>query len=74
MTKEEKIYLIALGEAIFTKRKVLHITQEELAEKVGLTRNHIHRIETGQIATSVIILRRIAKELGLESFDIMKGI
>jgi transcriptional regulator with XRE-family HTH domain len=74
MTSEEQAYLVALGKTLFTKRKSLRITQEQMAKRVKITRNHIHRIESGESPTSILTLRRIVKELGLDSMDIMKNI
>lgn len=71
MTEEEQKYLSCLGELIMTKRKVLHISQEEMAKKVEISRNHVHRIEKGEYPTSIITLRRIAKVLDVPLRELM---
>ena len=63
MTKEEIKYLKATGYSIHAKRKDLGITQEELAKKIEISRNHISRIEKGLHPVNIITLRRIANEL-----------
>ena len=61
----EKEYLKQLGERISKGREEKGLSGEALAEKVKLTRMHVYRIEKGRHPTSIIILRRISKELGI---------
>jgi putative transcriptional regulator len=44
-------------------RKIKGLTQEELAKKVGVSRVHIWKIESGALTGSIKLLARIAKEL-----------
>jgi transcriptional regulator with XRE-family HTH domain len=74
MEEEEKKYLIALGDVIFARRKVLRLTQTQFAEKVGLTKTHISRIERGHVATTIIVLRRIAKELNIDIIQLLESV
>ncbi|MHB0913359.1 MAG: helix-turn-helix domain-containing protein [Armatimonadota bacterium] len=53
-----------LAENIKRRRKELGLSQEKLAEIVGLSTNHIARIETGTRTPSLGILDRIAEALG----------
>lgn len=71
MTQEEQQYLLCLGQFIMTKRKAMHISQEEMAEKIDISRNHIHRIEKGEYPTSIITLRRIAKVLNVSLSELV---
>lgn len=41
-----------------------HLSQEELAEKAGVTRQTIHAIENGKYGPSLELAFRIAKALG----------
>ncbi len=75
MTKEEHLYLQQLGKRIALRRKELKIKQTSLGEKVKLSRIHIYRIERGLHPTTIIVLKRIAKELGMsisELVDVIK--
>lgn len=51
-------------------RKQKGITQEQLAEMVGVSRNHITRIETGSRNGSIFLYTRIAKSLNVSMGDI----
>jgi len=48
---------------IKTFRKIANISQEDLAEKTGLTRNYLALIESGKRQPSLSTLRRISKVL-----------
>jgi transcriptional regulator with XRE-family HTH domain len=74
MDQEDEKYLIALGDAIFTRRKITGLTQEQFAKKIGLTKTHMSRIERGHVATSIIVLRKIAKELRVDIVEILKDL
>lgn len=52
-------------------RRAADITQRELAEKVGCDKNAICAYETGQIAPSLQMLRKIAAALGVEARDLI---
>jgi len=53
------------GEILKKKRKELKLTQENLAEKVGLKRSYIAKVEKGETDLQVSSLFRIANALGL---------
>ena len=55
----------AIGKRIQKRRKEVGITQEELAEKVGISRAYMGYIEQGRNAPSLEILEKIAKLLRL---------
>lgn len=42
------------------------ITQRQLAEKTGISQQHISKIENGEIAPTYATLEKIAKALGCE--------
>ncbi|PIY07777.1 MAG: transcriptional regulator [Flexibacter sp. CG_4_10_14_3_um_filter_32_15] len=54
----------AIGELIKEARKEAQLTQTQLAEKAGTTKNYISRIENGQSDIQMTTLFRII-ELGL---------
>ena len=57
---------ILIGERIKTLRKRAGLTQERLAERVGLDARHLSRLETGKHFPTLDSLERIAEVLGVE--------
>ena len=55
--------LIDLGNRIRIRRQEIHLSQEALAEKAGISPNTVSRIEGGQMAMSIEIFRKLAKFL-----------
>lgn len=52
-----------LGKKIQKKRKLLEMTQEDMAYKVGISRSYMGYIEQGRYAPSLEVLEKIAKIL-----------
>ena len=48
------------------------LTQEELAAKLGMKQPAVARLEAGEHAPSIVVLRRLAEKLGME-FHIQGG-
>ncbi|MBP6183376.1 MAG: helix-turn-helix transcriptional regulator [Saprospiraceae bacterium] len=46
------------------ERAILQITQEELAKKVGVTRQTIHALENGKYVPSTVLALKIASVCG----------
>ena len=61
MSKE----LITLGNRVREERKRQGLSQESLAELIGVSTNTVSRIEGGQTAMSVDVFRKIVQELAL---------
>lgn len=59
-----------LGMRIREVRKARHLSQERLAEKVGVEPKQISRIEGGKSAPSLDTLEAIAKHLQVEMKDL----
>ena len=55
-----------IGERISALRRIKNLTQNELAEKVGLDSRHISRLETGKYYPSLDTLETMAFVLGVE--------
>lgn len=51
------------GERVRSRRKELGITQAELAQRVGVSRQTIITLETGDYAPSVYLALRVARTL-----------
>ena len=59
--------LLELGSSIKKLRKEKHLTQEELAQKVKISRATLSKLENGQIAQiSIVTLNDILNHLGYE--------
>lgn len=52
-----------IGEKIRDERKKKGLTQEMLAQQIGMQRAHISRIEQGKCSTGFDLLQRIAEAL-----------
>ncbi|MBS9774941.1 MAG: helix-turn-helix transcriptional regulator [Tenacibaculum sp.] len=62
----EKAMAWYYGEILKEKRKELKITQVQLAEKTGLKRSYISRVEQGNTDIQLSSLLRISQALGLQ--------
>ena len=59
-------------EILKKRRKKLRLTQKKLAERVGLSAQHISRIERGELDIKLSTLMALCRELGLEiSFKVL---
>lgn len=65
MDEEHKKELIQIGLNILYYRKEKGYTQQELAEKISYSKNHVQQIETAKATPSVIALLDIAKALDI---------
>jgi immF control region 10 kDa protein len=55
-----------IGDKIKAKRREGGLTQSELADKVGISRNYISDLENGRYIPSVKTLSKIASVLGID--------
>ena len=55
-----------LGKQIKERRKVLRITQPDLAEMADISINTLYKIERGQANPTIQIINKIADILGME--------
>jgi transcriptional regulator with XRE-family HTH domain len=64
MTKEQQAQ--RMGQRITALRKLEGISQQELADRAGLTRQHIGRIEKGElVSVAYVTIQHIAEALGM---------
>ncbi len=54
-----------LQNTIRVHRAIKHITQEELAAAVGVTRKTVNTIENGRFVPSTVLAMRIARYFGV---------
>ena len=59
-----------LGQRIKELRKLKGLTQEQLAEIVGIGTSNISYIETGKFAPSIENFERIVEALGVEPYEL----
>lgn len=57
---------MALGEQVRRLREERFLSPSELAEKAGISRNTLYRIESGQYAAYPKTIRKLAEALGVE--------
>lgn len=62
----------AIGEKIRKYRKAYHLSQEQLAEKIGISVTHMSHIETGNTKLSLSVLLDIADALDLQTDDLLR--
>ena len=55
-----------MGRRIAALRKLAGMSQQELADRAGLTRQHIGRIEKGElVSVACVTIQQIAEALGM---------
>ena len=64
---------MSLGERIKLRRQALKITQQQLAQALGMTPQHISAIEQDKGASSLTLLPKLAEELGVSIDYLVSG-
>jgi HTH-type transcriptional regulator, competence development regulator len=62
---------MALGKRVRRLREERFLSPSELAEKAGISRNTLYRIESGQFAAYPKTVRKLAEALGVEPTDLV---
>ena len=62
-----------IGKRVRTRREALGLTQNELAGELGVTHQHISRIEGGHAVPSLDLLVGLARKLGTTSDWLLTG-
>lgn len=60
-----------IGQRIRKFRKAYNLSQEELAEKVGISTTHMSHIETGNTKLSLIVFVDIANALSVQTDELL---
>lgn len=68
-----KLYLNEVGQRIMERRKKMGMTQEELAERSGLTTQFVSYAESGKRASRPENLMKIAAVLGVSTDYLLTG-
>ena len=65
--------IIKIGKFIAENRKKKNMTQEQLAEKIGVTSKTISRWENGNYMPDISLLKPLSEELGITLNDLLSG-
>lgn len=66
-------YKIGMGERMKKQRKLLHMTQEQLAEKLNISVKHYGGVERGNAGLSIENLIEASNILGIDLNYLIKG-
>ena len=70
--KTDKDQLLALlGDGIRARRKALDLSQEALADKAGIDRSHMGKIERGERNVTVLNVAKLAEALLCRPSDLL---
>ena len=69
----ETVFLRAMGQRIMVRRKTLHMTQEVLAEKLGVSTQMISNLELGKKAIRPENLAKVCEVLELSADFVLTG-
>ena len=61
-----------VGHAMVIRRAILKMTQADLARQIGVTRNYISMIETGERPLTDDLLQKICAALGCKPEELTK--
>jgi len=64
---------VSLGQRIRKRRQSLKITQQRLAQALGVTPQHISLIEKEKTAPSLTVIPKLADELGVSTDYLLSG-
>ena len=73
-TPEQEIIRRSLGEALKAHRQQSGMTQEYVAEALGVSRQAVSKWETGAAEPSTSKLLALAKLYGVDPGDLLKGV
>ena len=65
--------IIKIGKYIAENRKKKNMTQEQLAERIGVTSKTISRWENGNYMPDISLLKPLSEELGITLNDLLSG-
>lgn len=62
----------AFGAAIRDARSKLGLSQEEMANKAGIERSHMGKVERGEHLPNLVMMFKLAKALGLRPAELVE--
>lgn len=66
-----KKFLKTIGKTIKILRKEQNLSQEKLAEKLGISRNYMGMIERAEVNIPILTLYKISKTLEIETYKLL---
>ena len=72
-TKEEKLFLKKLGQAIKQRRTEQGLSQEKLAELTGLHRTYVGSVERGERNISALNIKELSRALECQAGDFFRA-
>lgn len=63
-----------IGQRIRKVRKAQGLSQEQLAERVGISVTHMSHIETGNTKLSLAVFVRLARSLDIQTDDLLQDL
>lgn len=64
----------AIGRRLQDSRKAQHMTQELLAERVGITVVYLSKVENGRVRPTLELLDSLCNTLGITLSDVLTGV
>jgi transcriptional regulator with XRE-family HTH domain len=62
-----------IGTHVRAKRNALGLSQVDLARELGITHQHVSRIELGDVAPSLEMLLKLSRKLGVSTDYLLTG-
>ncbi|MFO0321462.1 MAG: helix-turn-helix domain-containing protein [Bacteroidota bacterium] len=72
LNKEDKLFLVCIGEKVRKYRLKNNLSQNQLAFEINSTLRQIQRIEAGTANASIIYYRKIAQVLEIDFKELIK--
>ena len=72
MQRDEELLRAAFGQVIREARLGVGESQEELAHRAGLSRNHLGGIERGEMTPTIIVLYRLSAALNAGPAELLE--
>ena len=70
MNEEVRKNLVKIGEVLKLRRKELKISQEKLANTIGIDRKHLSAMENGRQNMTISTLCKVAEALDITIFEV----
>jgi transcriptional regulator with XRE-family HTH domain len=64
---------VQIASRVRARRTALKLTQEALAVELGVTHQHVSRIEAGHAVPSLVLLVRLSQRLGVSTDYLLTG-
>ena len=74
MAEDQKAPLRRLGRRIKQLRKRRHLSQDQLAERAGISSKHLSEIERGNANITMLAIIAIANSLSVDVAELVRGI